>query len=171
MLIFICGFSGAGKSKLLEHLEKDNHFDYTFYDLDDYIFGTYSKSESSLGDFIRNIGIDEFRRLEIESIKYFLTRKNIVVSLGGGAFNKNTIHLFKENSNAITIWLNTSLNICLNRILGDENRPLALKGRDFLEELYKKRLGDYSKCDRSYFPEEIFKLSFEEFLSSLIPDK
>lgn len=140
---FLCGFMGAGKTTFLRRF---SGLDITLVDLDEEIL---SKSQfTNLGDYIEQIGWEQFRLLELSYLKKILqTKKNMVISLGGGAFSESFRVLLKENKNNFSIWLNTPFEVCLRRISSSKDRPLVKLGEAYLRNLYLERLKDYQKCD------------------------
>ena len=83
-----------------------------------------------------------------------LENKNVVISLGGGAFlNKNLREKIKENG--ISIWLDVSINKLNSRLSKSKKRPL-LNDKNKIENLNKiylarkktYEMADYKiKCD------------------------
>src|ERR1044072_7245880 len=116
--IFLVGFMGAGKTtvgRVLARKLKRN-----FFDLDSVI---ELREGKSIQQIFSDLGEPEFRRIEREAIQSCRELKNAVIALGGGAY------IPEENRNAlgvigITVWLDCPLEICLERLSGDESRPL-----------------------------------------------
>jgi len=140
---FICGFSGAGKSFLLKERKQAGTPKTLFVDLDQYIFENYAKGHECLGDFIRSVGIDEFRNLEYLALTKLVENKSIMIALGGGALNERTSKLLESNGFEGE-WLDTPFEICFERIQNDKNRPLANLGKEKLSELFEERAKWYS---------------------------
>ena len=142
MNIYLCGFMGCGKTIIGKLLAKE--FDYSFIDLDEYITG---KTGKSIPEIFEQHGERYFRGLETTSISE-LTDNNMVISTGGGAL-VSISNAAKAKHHGRIIFINTSFNICYNRIAGDKNRPLAKsKSKAELYELYKKRIPYYiTHCD------------------------
>ncbi len=142
MNIYLCGFMGCGKTTIGKLLAKE--FDYSFIDLDEYIA---EKTGKSISEIFEQHGEQYFRNLETTSISE-LTNNNLVISTGGGAL-VSISNATKAKHHGRIIFINTSFNICYNRISGDENRPLAKsKSKAELYDLYKKRIPYYiTHCD------------------------
>lgn len=142
MNIYLCGFMGCGKTTIGKLLAKE--FDYSFIDLDEYIT---EKTGKSIPEIFEKHGEQYFRKLETTSISE-LTNNNLVISTGGGAL-VSISNATKAKHHGRIIFINTSFNICYNRISGDENRPLTKnKSKTELYDLYKKRIPYYiTHCD------------------------
>ena len=139
-LVFV-GMMGSGKSSIGMLIAKKLKLN--FIDIDKEI-------EKELGTSIKKIfetkGESFFRKIE-EKITLKKLKSNItIISLGGGAFlNKN---IKKEVlKNHLSIWLNWSHQILLDRIKNSKKRPLATNATDDeLIDLIKKRSNIYSKA-------------------------
>lgn len=142
MRLFICGFSGAGKSTLGR--EVATRLNKTFIDTDEVL-----ADGKRLADQIELWGWPKFRRLESELVMRVsggLKGDSLVVSLGGGALNDETVHATKTKGCKLA-WLDTPFEECWERINGDQDRPLTAKGKDELEKLYGERLHLYQSAD------------------------
>lgn len=137
MNYFICGFSGAGKSYLLKQIEQATEFKtYNCIDLDFIIDQKYAANFDSLGDMIEKIGFEAFRKMELSEIASLHNKDKIILALGGGALNHETLPYFKDWKG---LWLDTSFETCFDRIKEDPNRPLVKMGEDQLREIYDER--------------------------------
>jgi shikimate kinase len=158
---------GAGKSTFLEKFSGSG---FELIDLDERILQTTSYSR--LGDFIDGIGWETFREIEFKNLSEILKKNvNMVVALGGGAFTDRFQSLLRQSKDNSTIWLNTSLEVCLKRIFTSSNRPLAKKGEEYLRSLYLEREEDYKKCDIFLNQKEQESVRSIKDLISLIPSK
>jgi shikimate kinase/shikimate kinase/3-dehydroquinate synthase len=106
--------------------------------------------ESELGTSIKEIfkqkGEDYFRNFEEKITLKKLKLKSSVISLGGGAFQNQSIRKEVLKSH-LSFWLNWNNEILLNRIKNSLKRPLAFNATDNeLVELIKKRSNIYSKA-------------------------
>lgn len=152
--IILCGFMGAGKSSFLNKLK--DHKEFAFYDLDEEILKNHKKYQN-LGQLIENLGWEAFRQLEYDLLLELMGHSgNMVIALGGGAFNEKNQILVK---NAITIWLDTPLPLCLERIKGTNERPLLKLSQDELHSLYQKRVSQYAKCNIVLKPNQIDQIT------------
>ncbi|MDP7320367.1 MAG: shikimate kinase [Bacteriovoracaceae bacterium] len=142
MKFFICGFTGAGKTTILNHLRLiDGLGEYQLIDLDKFILGQQKQYES-VAQIIEEKGIDYFRVREYEEIKRLSSHKKIILSLGGGALNEKTSTLLVGWKG---VWLNTSFAECYLRIKGDDSRPITKKPKKELENIYEQRVLWYKK--------------------------
>tara|TARA_R110002049_G_scaffold25066_2_gene88403 strand:+ start:91 stop:579 length:489 start_codon:yes stop_codon:yes gene_type:complete len=142
--LFICGFSGAGKSTLAKELA--SRLDIPAIDTDEVIAG-----DKPLAEQIEAWGWSEFRRKESELVMRLsggLKGDSIVVSLGGGALNKETSKACRSKGCKLA-WLNTPFEDCWTRIEDDKSRPLTAKGKLELQKLYDERVSLYESADIS----------------------
>lgn len=87
----------------------------------------------TVSEIFRNEGEKYFRNIERETIEKNFTNKDLIISLGGGAFEDQlTQELLLKNSTVI--YLKTSPNVILERIKNNTNRPL-LKNQMTVEKI------------------------------------
>lgn len=87
----------------------------------------------TVSEIFQNEGEKYFRNIERETIKKNFTNKDLIISLGGGAFEDQlTQELLLKNSTVI--YLKTSPNVILERIKNNTNRPL-LKNQMTVEKI------------------------------------
>jgi shikimate kinase len=142
--ICIVGMMGVGKTtfgkKLAKKLKRE------FFDVDVEI-------ENEIGHTIEwifeNAGEQHFRKLEESKVKELLElEKPIVIALGGGAFiNENTRARIKQQ--AISVWLDATPEVILNRVKGRTHRPL-LNVEDKMQQIVKileTRRAIYAEAD------------------------
>lgn len=171
MIYLFCGFMGAGKSTLLNKIQSTH---ITTEDLDTNIYHIFAYQYSQLGDYIRNVGWDKFRKDEtavlMQCLNYLPNKsypQNKAVALGGGIFEvQNNLSLIKSTDNCMLIWLDISFDICINRIHNDKNRPQLDKSTDELKLLFDKRKENYSQADIRLTQPDIDKIqSYTDFLA------
>ena len=139
-LVFL-GMMGSGKSSIGYLTAKKLKLN--FIDIDHEI-------EKELGVSIKKIfqtkGEDFFRKFEEKITINKLKLNSVIISLGGGGFINNKIR--KEIlKNHISLWLNWSNQVLLERIKKSNKRPLAYNATDNqLIDLIKKRSNVYSKA-------------------------
>ena len=147
MKYLICGFSGAGKSSLLNKIKNDSQYkEYEFYDLDSELLKVFKKD--SITELVESIGWEEFRQAEQETLNLLLQKSNIWIALGGGSLNEKNVDFFYESKDIKVLFLDTPIEVCLERIKAAGDRPLLAEGEDFLRNLYKSRLPIYTRFER-----------------------
>ncbi len=161
--IILAGMMGAGKTYIGKALkEKYPVFDLT--DVDKYIEETQNMTISKI---FEQFGEPYFRDLETDAIKNLVQKENQIISLGGGAFereeNRNIL-----NQNGYTIYLKASAKVLFERIKNETHRPLLKHGfgAEKIEEILNKREPNYQKaliiidtCEKSKYNiiEEVMK--------------
>ena len=138
--IFLVGPMGTGKTSIGSRLSRA--LDYSFVDTDAEI----EKRTGVKIDVIFDIeGEDGFRKREIDVIKEFASRENIVIATGGGSV------LAPENQRALAsgfvIYLSSSIETLMNRIREDTSRPLlnVSDREERLRNIVNERKPVYSK--------------------------
>jgi len=138
--IFLVGFMGAGKTTVGRALAR--HLGYDFYDLDELITALTGKSVQEI--FV-DVGEDGFRKLESRAIQTCGDFVRAVVALGGGAYvSEQNRAVLRSIGN--TVWLDCPLEVCLQRVSGDESRPL-LGNADQMKLLLAERRESYAEAD------------------------
>ena len=143
--IILVGFMGTGKSavgkKLAEKLKRD------FLELDDSI---EAKEKMLIKDIFEKKGEPYFRMVEKEIVKEASSRKNIVISAGGGAIVDEENFKNLKNSGTI-ICLKASPETILKRTKNLKTRPLlnVSDPKARIQELLLKREPYYNKADFS----------------------
>lgn len=140
--VFLVGMPGSGKSRMAKFISSVT--DLTYKDLDDEIERTEGKS---IKEIFKNHGETYFRNKETEILKNIIEKdKNLIIATGGGTpcFNHN-IDLI--NKSGLSIFLNTSLDVIVERISRKNKRPL-FKNKDVEEtvkKMFQERIKFYSK--------------------------
>ncbi len=136
--IYLCGFMGCGKSHVGKILA--SQLDMPLVDLDKYIV---TAEKMSIPEIFEKFGEPHFRSLEAKYIRK-LSGGNVVATGGGALINDETAAFARESG--ISVYINTSFELCYKRIKGDKNRPLVMNNTpEQLEELYNKRDVIYRK--------------------------
>ena len=141
-IMVLTGMMGSGKSIVGKNLALKLKRDFIDSDLE------ISKASAlSINEIFDQFGEEYFRSGEKKIIKKFLLEKNknLVLSIGGGAFiDKELRNLI--NNKSISIWLNASYNTLLKRLnKNTKNRPLFF-GHELkvkLQELIDQRTKYY----------------------------
>lgn len=129
--IYLIGMPGVGKSTIGKKLAIA--LNYKFYDLDNLIVSSQSKS---IEEIFTTKGENYFRAIETKILKETSNLKQAVIACGGGtpAFNNNINWL---NKNGLTLYLKASLGFILNRITNAKQARPLLKS-DVFESLEEK---------------------------------
>jgi shikimate kinase len=138
-LVFL-GMMGSGKTTIGSMISKKLRLD--FVDIDKEI-------EIKVGMNITKIfevkGEIFFRNLEERITLNKLTKKNIVISLGGGAFLNKSIR-DEVLSSHVSFWLNWKNEALISRIKNSKKRPLITRlNSEEILELMSNRSKFYSK--------------------------
>lgn len=128
--IAIIGHMGSGKSVIGKILAKKIGFQHIDSDHEIIKF-----TKKSINKIFQEEGEEYFRNIETKIVFKFIEKKNIVLSLGGGAILSRLIR-DKLKKNSITLFLDVSLLKLEKRLKKSINRPL-LKNVD-LEEKVKE---------------------------------
>lgn len=149
MKIFLCGFTGSGKTTLFKRIVQNSE-NIQALELDDLVKSELGIKGETLGDTIRRVGMEGFRETERKLLnQQFSYTSDLLIGLGGGSLSEESIKKIETDKDSKLIWVKTDFETCWNRIAGDENRPLVVKGRAYLEELYKQREQLYKKASIS----------------------
>ncbi len=121
-LIFLTGFSTAGKSTIGPILANALGFD--FLDIDKVIV---EREQKSINDIFAEKGEAYFRQLEFEILSSISHHENLVVSLGGGTLEHDASFALVRSSGTM-VYLQSDLNTLTHRLSSKDDRPL-LKGQ------------------------------------------
>ncbi len=156
-LVFL-GMMGSGKSSIGVLISKK--LKCNFVDTDSEI---EKISKMRISNIFVKKGEKYFRSLEEKVVLKSIQQKNLVISLGGGAFINNNIR--KEIlSKHYSFWLNWKDEIIVSRIKNSKKRPIVSKLSDKeIVELIEKRSKIYSKA--------MFKIDCDNLTKSEIVNK
>lgn len=148
--IYLCGFSGAGKTvsgRILSEL-----IGYSFVDTDAII---ESESGKSIPDIFAEDGENRFRQIEKDVIRSVSQKNKRIISLGGGALIDSDNHKFVKE-NGVLVYLQATLETINTRLRDSHLRPL-LEYPDLgdeeinciqrMETLFKQREKGYLRAD------------------------
>jgi shikimate kinase len=153
--ILICGFMGAGKSTLLAKFDQ-NSLGFECLDLDVVLSKKLGIAPDMLGSWVEQNGWEKFRKFESDSLlELTLLNKDLVIALGGGTLTGEMLNHLQKQAGTYLIHLDVPLEVCLNRVKGDLNRPLLKMKLAELENLYKARHEYFSQAHLSLTSEEI----------------
>ncbi len=158
--IVFLGMMGSGKTSIGILVSKKLNLQ--FYDIDQIIEKDLGMS---ISEIFKKKGEKFFRNVEEKITLKFLKKKNIVVSLGGGAFiNKKIREEIQKNH--FSFWLNWNSKTLIQRIQNNKKRPIASKANiNELVDLIKKRSVVYS---RSKYKINCEQLSKNEIVNKII---
>lgn len=141
--IILVGMMGAGKTYIGKAL-KTIHPDMNLIDTDEYI---EKSNKIKISEIFEQYGENYFRDLETSVIKKITKNDNQIISLGGGAFERE-INRELLNNNGYTIYLKTSANELYERIKNETHRPLLKQGFgvEKIEEILVKRENNYKQA-------------------------
>lgn len=147
---FICGFSGSGKTTKLNEISKmPKYKGYEFIDLDEYLFENHGAGFQSIGDMIETKGFEWFRHAEKAALLKLLEGdSHLWIALGGGTLDDDLGTFLSLRSDVKGYWLDTSFDLCWERIKDDPQRPLVKHGEDKLREIYKNRQNHYKNFEK-----------------------
>jgi shikimate kinase len=149
--IYVSGFMGAGKSAIGSLLAKE--LELPFHDLDKYL---EQREKKKITDIFKDEGEKYFREKEWEYLLDLTRSFKGVVALGGGALqNQHIVDHLKVNG--VLIFLDTPMEVILDRVLGNPKRPIVrnnngeIKSRETLkielETLYSARIELYKQAE------------------------
>tara|TARA_B100001115_G_scaffold176283_1_gene163356 strand:- start:661 stop:1173 length:513 start_codon:yes stop_codon:yes gene_type:complete len=139
--IVFLGMMGSGKTSIGKLISRKLKLD--FFDIDELI---EKNLKMNISKIFYNKGEKFFRDYEKETTLEVLKKKDIIVSLGGGAFLNKEIRNEVLN-NHTSIWLCWNYKTLIDRIINSSKRPIAFNStKDELEKLIKKRSNFYSKA-------------------------
>lgn len=129
MIIFLIGYMGSGKSTIGKELSEI--LSIPFIDMDEQI----EKNEGlSISEIFAFKGEKYFRDLEHDFLVNLDPDSNVIIATGGGApcFNDNMTLLSEKG---VVVWLMVSVKNIVNRIKGNNKRPLIKEKTE--SELYQ----------------------------------
>ena len=145
MFLLIVGFMGSGKSSLLKHWQ--NSYQGPSGDLDDLVALYAGVDPKDLGMWIKKEGFEKFRAIETQILTKLLKEHDrYILSLGGGTFHPGNQGIINNYQKAKTLWIETPVDVCWQRVKGDSNRPLVAEGEVAFKELYRQRINHYRKA-------------------------
>ena len=161
--IVIVGMMGVGKSSVGKVLAKELRC--KFFDSDNEI---ESASNLNISEIFEKYGEDYFRHAERNIIeRIILNNKNIIFSIGGGAYcNNHTIQII--NSSSRVIYLKASIKTLISRLKSNfSSRPL-LRGKKLKDEIIKILNERQKYYDRADYVFEVDNLHINEIVEKII---
>ena len=137
--IVLIGFMGTGKSTVSELLKR--RFAMEVVEMDQII---EERQEMSISDIFATYGEEYFRDLETNLLIEMQSKKNMVISCGGGVpmRERNVVEMKK---NGRVVLLTAKPETILKRVKNNHDRPLleGNKNVDFIADLMEKRREKY----------------------------
>ena len=166
--VTLIGMMGTGKSKFGRQIA--NILKFNFYDIDHMIEKEF---KMTIKELFQKYGELFFRKIEKKTIKNLISEINnnkekVIISLGGGGFdNEETRELLLGNTNVI--WLNTPVDVLVQRIGDGSKRPM-IKGetRESIIQLLNIRKKYYSLCHNQINTDKLNQNQVTEQLINLI---
>ena len=140
--IFIVGMPGSGKSTMAKYLSSETSFKYL--DLDEEI---ELKSKKSVSKIFEIDGEESFRVLEKETLDEIIQKEEKFILATGGGTPSYDDNMEKMNENGITIFLNTSPELLIERISIKNKRPLfnSTNVREKVSKIFDERIKFYKR--------------------------
>jgi shikimate kinase len=140
--IVIVGFMGCGKTEVARALARRHGL--PMADLDEMIARQHGRTAAQL---IREDGEAAFRSIETKVLHELLeTGTRGVIALGGGAWITEVNRRLIGEYRCVSVWIDTSFDLCWERISASaEDRPLG-RTREQAEELYRARWPVYQQA-------------------------
>ena len=166
--ITLIGMMGTGKSKFGRQIA--NILKYNFYDIDHMIEKEF---KITIKQLFQKHGEVFFRKIEKKTIRDLIlninkNKEKVIISLGGGGFdNKEIRDLLLSNTNVI--WLNTPVDVLVQRVGDGSKRPMIKgKTRDSILQLLNIRTKYYSLCHNQINTDKLNQNQITEKLINLI---
>ncbi|HJB16362.1 MAG TPA: shikimate kinase [Candidatus Blautia excrementipullorum] len=137
--ILLIGFMGAGKSTVADYMKKAYSMDVV--EMDQIIA---ERQGLSISEIFEKYGEEFFRDLETALLVEMQSRKNVVISCGGGVpMRERNVKEMKKNGRVVL--LTAKPETILERVKDDHNRPLleGKKNVEYIAELMEKRREKY----------------------------
>ena len=159
--LVLTGMMGVGKSTIGRGLA--SKLLYRFIDIDELI---EKKEGSSINLIFKKKGENYFRRIENEITLDQLKKRNVIISLGGGAFmNRNIRREAKKNS--LSFWLDLSTDEIVKRLKKSNKRPL-LFNKNLIETINKIYLDRRRTYNEASFRIRCNSLKSEEIVNKIL---
>ena len=155
----LTGMMGVGKTTVGKALSR--RLLMQFSDIDKII---ENKLEMSIQKIFYEKGEIFFRKLEEKITLQEVKKKNIIISLGGGAFMNSKIRKSILLS-CKSFWLDLDINLLKKRLIKSKKRPLLNRKNlsEVLEKIYKERKSTYAIAS--------YKIDCDKLNKNLIIDK
>ena len=133
--LYLIGMMGSGKSSIGKSLSINIGWD--LVDIDDEICSRY---DTSINDLFMK-GEENFREIEYIELQKHILKENTIIAVGGGAVTFQDSYDFLSSKHCI--YLKTSKKVLIERLKGDNSRPLL--NVDNKEDIIEKIMHERSK--------------------------
>jgi shikimate kinase len=137
--IYLIGFMGAGKSIIARYLH--NNYAMDVVEIDQVI---EQREGMPISAIFETQGEEYFRKLETDLLLELQTRKNLVVSCGGGTpLRACNVEAMKKNG--MVVFLTATPETVFERVKDSHNRPVIEKNKNvsFIASLMEQRRDKY----------------------------
>ncbi len=145
--ILIAGFSGSGKTSLLQILERSAPSEeWIFHDLDQVILKKHKFAH--IETLVETHGWEKFRLWERQALEGWLKEDGKgVLALGGGSLSQMILDLYRPSRKIKFCHLYSSFEVCWERLQGQdtEPRPLVRLGKSELQRIFSQREALFSQ--------------------------
>lgn len=148
--ILIAGFSGSGKSSLLEALKNSESSGWIFTDLDQLILRNHGENEEQLSALIQKVGWEKFRLWERRSFESLIkSEEKEIIAIGGGALSPLIWELYGKSRSLQFCHLSVPFEVAWKRLNepDEEIRPLVKMGKSELKQIYDKRMEIFKQIE------------------------
>lgn len=137
--IVLIGFMGAGKSTVSEYLKHTYGMDVA--EMDQIIA---EREGMAISDIFSIYGEEYFRNLETNLLRELQSRKNTVISCGGGAALREE-NIVEMKKNGRVVFLTVTPETVYERVKDSDERPIlnGNKNVNYIAELMAKRRAKY----------------------------
>ena len=146
--VLIAGFSGAGKTSLVQALKAQSPSDWDdFDDLDRLVLKNRGKGFASVAELIAAKGWEAFRLLERQEFEGWIKSEGKgVLALGGGSLTPQLFDLYGNHRKLKFAHLYVPYPVIWDRLrLESDVRPLVALGKIELEKIYHERMKVFEK--------------------------
>ncbi len=129
--IFLCGFMGAGKSRVGRELSKA--LGWPLLDTDAVI----RQEHGPIPQIFETMGEAYFRQLEAQLAQKLCCEENVIISTGGGFVLSEAVQTVLRS--CCVVYLDVPFEICWKRIRFSDRPLVKANSKEQLREIYKKR--------------------------------
>lgn len=137
--LYLIGMMGSGKSSIGKSLSIN--IGWELVDIDDEICSQY---DTSINDLFMK-GEENFREIEYIELQKHILKENTIIAVGGGAVTFQDSYDFLSSKHCI--YLKTSKKVLIERLKGDNSRPLLNvdNKEDTIEKIMHERSKKYEE--------------------------